>query len=340
MTQQPHSDEGALSRAAADGALRARRPRLAGLIAGGVALAGLIAFILHVGEIGAFADSVKKAAPEWLALALAAQAAAFLAQAFVWAVTLHRRSIVIPRASLFSLSIGKLFADQAIPSAGISGGVFFIHALTVRGVSGADAFTAFVFGAASFIAAFLVFSFAALGYLTMSGAALDGPRIEVTDLHFLAIASLLLLFVIGAIYAVSTGRTPIRSTSVGHLAQMARQAFRLIYVEKLLFAQCFLLQSAARLFDIVTLWIVFRSLGVEGGFIAAFAGVSLGSLAATVAPTPMGLGSFEAGLIGALAALGLAVEPGLAATLLYRGLSLGLPIAIGFFIVQRELLRK
>lgn len=320
--------------------LRAKRPRLAGLVVGLVALAGVIAFVFHVGDIGAFAEKAKEAAPAPIALAILAQVFAFLAQAFVWALVLGKHDASVSRVALVNLSIGKLFADQAVPSAGISGGVFLIHALSRRGVSAAAAFTTFVFGAGSSIAAFLIFASGALAYVTLAGGAVRGLSINLTDMHYVLIASFLAMLVIAAFYAVSSGATPVRSQTLKKAGDMARSALRMVIVERGLFAQCMLLQGTARLFDCLTLWFVFRAIGDDISFPASVAAVSLAALAATVAPTPMGLGSFEAGMTAALAALGLAVEPALAGGLIYRGLSLGLPLAVGFFIVQRELLRK
>lgn len=320
--------------------LRTKRPRLAGLIVGAIALAGLFAFVFHVGDIGAFAEVALKTEPRWLAFAIVAQILAFATQALVWAIVLRRRGAGVRAADLLALSIGKLFADQAIPSAGVSGAFFFVHALSRRGVPPADAFTAFVFGASSFILAFAIFAAGALAILAFSGGPLDRFALNISDIHYLAIASLLLVFAALVFYAASQGIGPLRRDLIAKARETVARAFRLIYVERGLFAVCLLLQALARILDGVTLWIAFQALGGDLNLLAAVTAVSLASLAATIAPTPMGLGSFEAGLIAALSTLGHGIETSLAGGLIYRGLSLGLPLAIGFVIVQRELLRK
>lgn len=325
---------------AAGGSLRDKRPRLAGLIVGAVALAGVIAFALHVGDISEFARTIIETDPNWLALALAAQVFAFLTQALVWALVLARRKSPVRRGDLFMLSIGKLFADQAVPSAGVSGAVFFIHALTRRGVSPTDAFVTFVFGASSFILTFLLFAAGALAFVAFSGSPVEEFAVNVSDIYYIAIASILLLFVIAALLLASQGKGPLRVEALAKAGENIRRAASLIYVERGLFAACLGLQAVARLLDCVTLWVAFQALGGGVPFITSAVAVSLASLAATIAPTPMGLGSFEAGLLGALASQGHSVEASFAGLLIYRGLSLGLPLALGFFIVQRELLRK
>lgn len=323
-----------------DASLRVKRPRIAGLIISAVALAGIVAFILHVGDIGKFAQSALQTDIRWLALALIAQALAFFVQALVWALVLARRNRAVRRRDLFALSIGKLFADQAVPSAGVSGAAFLVHALTRRGVPAADAFTAFVFGGASSILAFLIFAAGALGFLALQGGPVDEFAVNITDMHYIAIASILLLVAIGAVIAASQSKGKLNPGAFAKMRDTVMTAVKLIYVERGLFAACLGLQSIIRILDCVTLWISFEALGGGVSFLTSVVAVSLASLAATVAPTPMGLGSFEAGLLAALAAFGHSIEASLTGGLIYRGLSLGLPLALGFFVVQRELLKR
>lgn len=320
--------------------LRRTRPRLVGLIVGAVAIAALFAFILHVGDLEEFARTARRADPAWILLALAAQALAFLTQASVWALALLRRESHVGLRDLFVLSIGKLFADQAIPSAGVSGAVFIVHAMTRRGVSASDAFAAFIFGATSFILMFAIFALGAFVALFLSGGPLDEFAVNVSDLHYVAIVGVLLAFTIVALAFAAQENGALKSQAVKNAADSAVRAIRLIWLDRGLFAACLALQAIARLLDAVTLWIAFQALGGGVSFPVCVVAISLASLAATVAPTPMGLGSFEVGLIAALAALGLEVETSFAGGVIYRGLSLFLPLAVGFFIVQRELLRK
>ena len=54
----------------------------------------------------------------------------------------------------------------------------------------------------------------------------------------------------------------------------------------------------------------------------AFVSFIMSSMAATLGPIPLGLGTFEAACVGMLSLLGVAIEAALAATLLLRGLTL------------------
>jgi len=57
----------------------------------------------------------------------------------------------------------------------------------------------------------------------------------------------------------------------------------------------------------------------------------MASMVATLGPIPLGLGTFEAGCVGMLSLLGVAIETALAATILLRGLTFWLPMVSPVF---------
>jgi uncharacterized membrane protein YbhN (UPF0104 family) len=79
-------------------------------------------------------------------------------------------------------------------------------------------------------------------------------------------------------------------------------------------------------FDNAVLWAAFRAYGKAPPLGVIVMGYLVGSLAAA-APIPAGLGVLEGGLIGALVLYGAPPGPAAGAVLLYRGISLGLPLA-------------
>lgn len=312
--------------------------KLAFLIVGVLALAAIIIAVLNAGEIGAFAAQMANANPQWLLLAVASQCAAFFCTALAWRMVLVRMREPISLITLYPLSIAKLFADQALPSGGLSGAAFLLHALKKRGVSWDHAFSAFVFGAATFIAAFIVAALAS--FIAIAGAD-DAPRI-VTAAARTFYVLLLLALLIGAGYGIfrwtRVTNMLMRHRATATIMTLSEAAFRRIGLQKALFARIAGVQMAQRLFDALTLWLAFMAIGAPVPFAACFIGVSIASVTATVAPTPMGIGAFEGGLIAALAVFGVPVEAALTGTLLYRGLSLWLPLLPGFFVIQREFL--
>lgn len=86
--------------------------------------------------------------------------------------------------------------------------------------------------------------------------------------------------------------------------------------------------AAYYVFDNAVLWAAFRAYGSTPPLGVLVMGYLVGSLGSAL-PTPAGIGAVEGGLIGALVLYGAPLAPAVAATLLYRGISLGLAVALG-----------
>jgi hypothetical protein len=78
-------------------------------------------------------------------------------------------------------------------------------------------------------------------------------------------------------------------------------------------------------FDNAVLWAAFHAYGYTPQIGIVVMGYVVGSLAGAL-PIPAGLGVLEGGLIGALVICGAPAAPATAAVLLYRGISLGVPV--------------
>ena len=81
-------------------------------------------------------------------------------------------------------------------------------------------------------------------------------------------------------------------------------------------------------FDNAVLWAAFHAYGHAPQIGVVVMGYLVGSLAGAL-PIPAGLGVLEGGLIGALVLYGAPAAPAAAAVLLYRGISLSVPVALG-----------
>lgn len=303
-----------------------------------IAVAAIIVAALNAGKIRSMAAHAANADPLWLSAALVCQCAAFYCMALAWRLVLRKLNEQVSLAALYPLSIAKLFADQALPSGGVSGAAFLLHALKRRGVSWDNAYTAFIFGASTFITAFLIATL--VSFIAVAGAD-NAPRIVT-----IAARTFYVMLIIAALF--SAGFAAFRWTRVTNFLSrspaatkvmaMSQSAAQRILEDKALFTKAVGVQIVQRLFDALTLWCVFQAIDAPIAFIACFIGVTLASVTATVAPTPMGVGTFEGGLVAALAVFGVPVETGLIGALIYRGLSLWLPLIPGFFVLQREFL--
>jgi uncharacterized membrane protein YbhN (UPF0104 family) len=81
-------------------------------------------------------------------------------------------------------------------------------------------------------------------------------------------------------------------------------------------------------FDLAVLWAAFHAYGHTPPLAVIGMGYLIGSLAGAL-PLPAGVGAVDGGLIGALVLYGAPLAPAAGAVLLYRGISLALPIALG-----------
>jgi uncharacterized membrane protein YbhN (UPF0104 family) len=80
-------------------------------------------------------------------------------------------------------------------------------------------------------------------------------------------------------------------------------------------------------FDNAVLWAAFRAYGQPPPVSVIVMGYLVGSLGSLL-PVPAGIGAVDGGLIGALVLYGVPAAPAAGAVLLYRGLSLSLPVAL------------
>ena len=147
-------DEGALDARELRGPGRFGRAAWA---SGLVLLLALVLVVSHVGEgprlvellLHAFAEH-----PFWLLAAIALQAGTYVCAAGVWQRALDASREPRRLRDLVPLGLAKLFADQALPSAGLSGTLLVVRALHGRGVPRGVAIGAMVTGLVSFYAAY------------------------------------------------------------------------------------------------------------------------------------------------------------------------------------------
>src|SRR5262245_48130330 len=98
-------------------------------------LAAVVVFATRRADAQEFAQMLQRAAPAWLLVAMGLQVGTYALQAEAWSVFLRRKGSRPLRATLFRLSVAKLFVDQILPTASISGSAVMVKGLERRGVS-------------------------------------------------------------------------------------------------------------------------------------------------------------------------------------------------------------
>lgn len=314
------------------------RIRLVAVWAFGVVLLGaLVAVVLHLGELQHFAEIARSARPGWLVIAVGAQAGTYACAAAVWWSALRVCGTSTSFLGLVPLSVAKLFTDQAVPTGGLSGSMLVIGGLRRRGVPAPLALEVLLVTLVSYYAAYLATVVGSLAILWVHHHA--SPALWVTTAVFGVVA-------VGLPAAALWLRRRSkglpdwlarRSSSLARLVAELSGAPTELLRHRGLMAKATALQLGVFLLDVVTLWVVFQAFGQPTAFWIAFAAFVTGSIAATLGPVPLGLGTFEAATVAMLTLLGVPVEAALAATLLLRGLTFWLPMLPGLWLARREI---
>jgi Mg2+-importing ATPase len=300
-------------------------------------LAAVVAAALHLAEERAFVRLLGQVEPAWLLVALALQAATYLAQATTWLTVLRRAGARVPFGYACALSLQKLFLDQALPSMGLSGTAAVAQSLQQRGAARPTVMAAVAVDIGCYFAAYVLSLGAALTILLQGGHA---------STLVLAAAALFVIFGASLTTAVLTlsGRAPGRHTrhllrlpGIGRAVELLREADPHLARDPALLLRATLLQLAIFVLDAATLWVLIRALGFVASPGAVFASFMLASLLRTFSFMPGGIGTFEAASVAALTLAGIPVAVGLSATLMFRGLSFWLPMLPGL-VISRHLL--
>jgi len=313
------------------------RPPWWGWAAGAALLAVLATVVLRRAEGARFAALAQQAQPLWLAAGLLLQAATYGCAAAVWNRALRPIGSALPLAGLVPLGLAKLFADQALPSAGLSGTVLVVRALRRRGVARGDAVAAMLAGLISFYAAYALAVTTALAVLWWRG-----------ELHPLLLAAATLFAAVAAGVPLALWwlreraqpqppawlrRVPGARQALAAIAEAPREG---VFGPRLA-AETVGLQLGVFLLDAATLAAMLRAVATPVAPDVVFASFVVASLVATLAWVPGGLGTFEGTCIGMLHVHGVPLEAAAAATLLLRGLSFWLPMAPGLWVARREM---
>jgi uncharacterized membrane protein YbhN (UPF0104 family) len=316
-----------------------RERRLARLAwaSGALLLLALVLVVGHLGEERQLAAHLREARPGWLAVAAALQLATYLCAAGVWQRALRRVREAPAFRSLVPLGLAKLFTDQAVPSAGMSGNLLLVKALGRRGVPRADAVATMLVGLTGFYLAYALAVTAAVATLWVLG--------ELNHLLLvLATAAAVLAGVVPALL-ISLGERLARRLPAGAMRLPGARAVVAVLSElppgglwrPRLAAESVGLQLGVVLLDAATLGAMLVAVGHAAPPAIVFVSFVFASVVATLAWVPGGIGTFEGTCVAMLHSHGVSLEAALAATLLLRGFTFWLPMLPGLWLARREL---
>jgi uncharacterized protein (TIRG00374 family) len=282
-----------------------------------------------------FAELITRSRPEWLLLGFLLQLGTYVAEARIWQHSLLRARFARPLRSYIGLGLAKLFLDHTVPTGGVTGTLLVVRGLDRRRIPRDASMAAVVTGLVSHYLAHAFAVVVALIVIWRSGG--FSNYVLVPALAFAALAVLmptLLLAASGGARKVPRwlARVPLLRTALLAVADARPDVAR----DLSLTLRCTLLQLTIVVLDALTLWAMLLALGAVVDPAAVFASFMLSTLARILGIVPGGIGVFEAVSIASLRVMGVPLAAGLAATLLYRGLSFWLPMLPASVFAHRE----
>ncbi len=301
----------------------------------GAVLAGLVVVVLHFGDLRRFAEMARAADPAWLIAALVLQGATYAFLALGWSAVLDKAGAPQPLRQLLPIAFAKLFVDQVVPAAGVGGNVLLVDRLMALGTPRGAAVSALLISVLGYYADYGVMALAMLMALWLhheATALVVGP-VTAFLLVALAIPSLWL-------WLWRRGERPLphwmeRFPPLARLMEIVGQAPAELVRDRRLIARVATWNGLIVLADAATLATCLHALGGPLTPVTAFIALMAANIAVTLAPLPLGLGSFEATCTATQAMLGVPVAAALAATLLLRTLTLWLPLLPGLWLMPR-----
>jgi Mg2+-importing ATPase len=304
---------------------------------GAALLVAVVVAAVHYTDQRAFFRLLRDARPWWVAVAVLLQAATYVAQGGIWRRVAAACGYPLGRGTAFELSLAKLFADQAIPSAGLSSTILVAKALEQRQVPAPTVKASVLVEIVSYHLAYVIALSAALAIVVARGQ--SNVAIVVTSVLFVAVC----LAVSAAVLAL-VGRSHERLAAALQKIPAVRKALeflagadsRLVRSPRVL-AETIALQGSIFLLDAGTVWFLILALGQRSSVTGVFASFMVASLFRTMGVVPGGLGTFEATSVLTLRMVGVDLGVALSATLLFRGLTFWLPMLPGYWLSRRAL---
>jgi uncharacterized protein (TIRG00374 family) len=304
---------------------------------GALLLAALVIAILHWGDVKRFAALLKTARPMWLAVAATLQLGTYVGLAAQWWLVLSKAKTPRKPGDLFRLTLAKHFADQVVPTAGVSGNVVLVDRLVSLGVPRGNAVAALLL---QVIAYYLSYAAGALWVLVVLWWK---DRVTV-----LLTAALLLFLVVALGIPVLTlwvhrrGQKKLphwvsRWSKARDFMELVGEAPRKLIRDPHLIGWLTLFNGLVFLADAATMQACLLALGVHAPLSAGYTAFIMAAIAVILGPIPMGLGSFEAVSVAMMRLFGVPFEAAISATLLFRGFTLWLPLVPGGILLRKEL---
>jgi uncharacterized membrane protein YbhN (UPF0104 family) len=296
----------------------------------------VVALLVHVSELKELGRLLHQIRKIWLIAAALLQSLTYFCAAGVWYVTLKPRRRGLTITSLVLIALAMLFANQAFPTAGLSGSIIVVRALRKRRIPANVAMGALLIGLMTTYIAYLLAVLFSL--LLLAHHAVSDGLLLITAIFAMAAVGIPAAVIWYRESLAPRMRTRLRRIpGVGALLDAIGTVPTTLLHDRGILSRALAFQLAEIVLDAATLQVMLIAIGVHAAPSGVFASFVMAFAVSQLMPVPLGLGTFEAALVGMLRLVGVALEPALTATLLLRGFTLWLPMLPGLWFARREL---
>jgi glycosyltransferase 2 family protein len=301
-----------------------------------VILGLVLVIILNFAEIGEFVRILKNASLVPIAIAILLQIATYASAGAVWYTVIKTSNYLMKTRDLMAISVKQLVVDQIIPAGGIAGNAFVWREIKKYGLPNWLSFeVVFV----DIIAYHLSYSLMTLIAIAIFWSQENSTPILAGAVTLYFIISITVTSFIFLIVSHKIEYAPAwlkRRKLVANIILITRDISKERVLSLGLISRASFFRISIFILDTLTLFLVIRALGSALGLTEVFAVFILASIMGTVSFMPGGIGGFEAGSTIALLIFGQSFETALAVTVVFRGLTLWLPIIPGLYIARNE----
>ncbi len=304
-------------------------------------------------ELSTLAATVTRSQPLWLLAAVGAQSVYYFLYAAQYKYGFATVEVASQVRELIPVMFASIFLRTIVPSGGVSGAAVFVDDAARRGQSAARATEGSLLVLAVDLATMLPLLFIALGYLAYS---------HVLVLYEIIGSAIFVLFVASLGAALFTGRLAphLLRRGLGELQWLTNYAAERLHraaplpgdwaqrnaadfsraandvaIHKGSLGRTFGVATAAQLTNLVTVSLIAQGYAQPlsaGAVVAAF---SMEATFSVVTFIPNGLVVAEGVMVAVLTSLGVPFGNALVITIVYRGLSVWLPLLVGFLFLRQ-----
>ncbi len=311
-----------------------------------ITLAALVIIYFEFSELKLIGSIFAKSNYLWLSAIIATQLFVYYFQALNYRDVLRIKDLEVNPKELYPMSFVVQFLNQALPSVGLSGQVFFVQYLKRYGLSVDEGIGRAFIEVMTLWMAMGSFFIASSIVVLQGGAIANVPELRYVIYFF---AFLAVIAVSAFVIAQRRKRSKIGKWVIDWLhrrfehknhVEMVYDQFKSSVNFKLLqkkakdFWMAYFWQCMMILANILTLYLISFAIGQPIGFRLAFIVFSLVKFIGMIAFVPGAIGVFEGSMTLILMSFGVAAGPALAMTLLLRAFTFWLPMPVGWAIYR------